>query len=182
MRFVLSSIVGLLLVINSAGASEWLLRSEESHLGFVGTQNGSEFEGSFGEFEADIVFDPDELEAASVEVVVDISSFYWADEEHHTLAMSPDWFAQSDHPTAIFQSNSFRHVEGSSYEAEGTLSLKGVTLAYTLPFELFIEGDMAHMVSFSEILRHDFGVGSGEVDGWFGNEVALSISIVADRN
>jgi len=174
-------VCAVLMFPSTVFAANWEVRDDESRLGFIGIQSGSEFEGAFQTFEAAIQFDPDDLEHATVSIEIFIDSFHWIDESRRTIALSPEWFAALAFPRAHFEAETFFALGDSAYEAAGILTIKGVSHPFVLPFELVIEGDVAHMRANANLLRHDFGVGSGDVDSWFSNEVRLDITLVADR-
>ena len=50
---------------------------------------------------------------------------------------------------------------GDAYEAVGTLTLRGVTKALTLPFTLELNETSAHAKGHAELIRSTFGIGQG---------------------
>jgi len=162
----------------------WKMRPDESSIIFRGKQTGDEFSGEFKTFTADIVFNPDFIKAASVEAVIDMSSFDAGDKDRNDALPGKDWFAVKDFPKAVFKSDNFIDLGDNTYEAKGELTIRGVSLPVTLPFKLDLSEDrLARMSGTLEIDRSDFGVGQrawakGE---WVDLNVGIDITIVADR-
>jgi polyisoprenoid-binding protein YceI len=73
-----------------------------------------------------------------------------------------DWFDAARYPRATFTTTSFKDLGGGRYQAQGVLSLRGVSRPITLPFTLSIAGDLAKMTSVFSVNRSLFGVGRGQ--------------------
>ncbi|MEE4212174.1 MAG: YceI family protein [Parvularcula sp.] len=168
------------------GASLWEVDRQASRLGFKATQNGRDFEGSFGAWEARILLDPEDPSAeGQIEAAVDVSSADAGTKERNDALPAGDWFDAARHPTARFQSSDIRPLpEGEgAYEAIGTLSLKGVTRDVTMPFVLTIGDDGRAVADGSVMLdRSDFNVGAGQfaTGEWVGLEVEVTLHIEAE--
>ena len=79
--------------------------------------------------------------------------------------MGNDFFAVSDFPTATFQAEIFAEPSGDGqYLAEGSLTLKGVTVPVTLPFLLELDQKKASMQGSLLLNRLDFGIGDNMPD------------------
>jgi len=139
-------------------ASGWIVDHEASRLGIVISQMGSPVEGAFSRWTAAIDFEPDALEASRVTVTVDIGSLSLGGVTDQ--AKGADFLDAAAHPTAVFEAASFRRTGDTAYEADGTLTLRGVTRPVTLPFDLVIDGDEATMTGRTTLDRIDFGVGA----------------------
>ena len=96
--------------------------------------------------------------------------------------MGNDFFAVSDFPTATFQAEIFADPSGDSqYVAEGSLTLKGVTVPVTLPFLLELDQNKASMQGELSLNRQDFGIGANlpdESNLGFGVEVKVTLEAV----
>ena len=161
----------------------WRILGEQSRLGFTGTQNGKAFSGSFGEFAADIKFDPANLDQADIKVSVTMKSAKTGDKQRDTALPENDWFAIKDYPQAVFKSQSVTSTGQGRYQAVGTLTMRDVTKSLTLPFTLSIEGNTATAKGGVSIVRTDFGVGQGEWNSgqWVALEVAIDFDVTAIR-
>ncbi|GAB4520604.1 MAG: hypothetical protein Kow00133_07180 [Amphiplicatus sp.] len=165
------------------GASVWALDETASSLVFAATQTGERFEGRFENFSADIVFDPEDLESASISVTVDVASARTGDRQRDAALPGRDWFNAREHPAARFVSDDVVKTGENAYEALGTLTIRGVSKEVALPFTLTIDGNRAHAEGSITILRTDFGVGQGEfaTGRWVGLDVEVSFVVEATR-
>jgi polyisoprenoid-binding protein YceI len=124
--------------------------------------NGEAFTGSFKRWTAQIAFDPKALAASKVMVAVDVGSASTGDSDRDSALPTDDWLAASKFARATFMSKSFRDLGGGRYEADGDLTLRGVTRPIALPFTLTITGDTARMNGAVVLNRTAFGVGQGQ--------------------
>jgi len=180
----LTLVFGLAAAASPAFAAEWKIVSEESRLGFVGTQTGTAFEGEFERFSADIAFDPNDLASSKVVAVIDMASAKAGSKDRNEALPGPDWFAVKSFPEARFETSEIRKAEaGDGFVADGTLTIRDKTNPVTLPFTLTIEGDSAKMTGEATLDRSAFGVGQGQwaSDQWIAHEVKVVIDLAATR-
>lgn len=163
-------------------APRWAVEKESSRLAFLFTQSGSQYEGRFSEWSADIAFDPDDLEGSAVEVTVDMASAETGSADRDQLLRSAPLFAVADHPQGRFVSQEIVATD-SGYEARGTLTLRGVTRDVVLPFTLAIEDGRAEAEGRLEIARLDYGIGQGQWQetSMVADAVAVVFEIRAER-
>jgi len=161
-----------------ASATDWTVDSGKSALGFTATQSGRSFEGKFKTWQAEIAFDPANPAAGHAKVTIDMASAGTADRQRDAALPESDWFDIKKFPQALFEASGFKPLGGNQYEADGTLTIRGVKKAVALPFTLEIAGDDAHAKGKLDILRTDYGVGQGE---WTdASVVAFGVSINFD--
>lgn len=167
--------------LSPAEASGWLVDKEKSRIAIEIVQMGNPVSGGFDNWSAAITFDPDDLEAASVEVEVDVASITLGGVAEQ--ARGPNFLNVAAHPVARFVSASFASTGENTYEAKGELSLAGRSQPLTLPFSLRIEGDRAFVEAEVTLERLAFGIGeqgfSG--DGQLGFGVKVKVTLEADR-
>lgn len=161
----------------------WLVDADGSTLSFTGKQNGKAFTGQFRDFEADIRFDPDNLDDAAIMVTVTMKSAKIGDRQKDSALPGGDWFAVKEFPKAVFQSDAITAGPDGGYVAEGTLTMRDATKDLALPFTLDIDGDDATARGGTTIIRTDFGVGQGEWQSgqWVALEVDIDFEITATR-
>lgn len=147
---------------SARAATGWTAEKTPATISWEGTQGGSAFTGHCGGFDADIVFDPDDLAHSSVKVTIDMASCVTGEQQKDAYLPQEGWFNVASFPKAVFEATSFRHEGGDKYVADGTLTLKGVTKKVELPFTLAIAGDTAHVVGETTLQRLAFGVGAGD--------------------
>ncbi len=175
-----------MLVTASASAAEapnWTVDLAKSKLGFSGNQTGEPFAGAFTRYNAVIALDPAHPETSHIKVTVDLSSATTGDTQRDTALPEDDWFDIAHFPQATFISDTLRKKPDGSYEAAGTLTLRGATHPLTLPFTLDINGANAHAKGHATLVRTAFGVGQGQwaTSDYVALEVGIDIDIVATR-
>ena len=156
-------------------APSWTVDPASSTLGFSGTYNGTPFTGKFSEWDARIHFDPDDLANSLAEVTIDTASGGTGDPSQDEHLPGPDWFSVHDFPQASFKTESISSEAPGSYVAEGTLTIRDISLPVSLPFTLAIEGDVATMAGSLTMDRTKFGVGQGAYGG--GTMVATTVTV-----
>lgn len=180
-RALMGLLVALLPVV--AAAADWQMIPEDSRIGFRGTQAGATFDGRFPAFDAAISFDPEQLETARVLVTIALAKAESGSVERDSALRQPDWFHVAKYPTARFVAAKFRQTGADRYEAEGELTLKGITRKLVLPFTLRISGGLARMDGKLVLNRHDYNIGVGQwvSDQWVGKDVTVTVTVAARR-
>jgi len=167
----------------SAHAATWTIDAPKSHLGFTGSQSGTPFSGEFGKFSGTIVFDPANPTAGHADVTIAIASAKTGDQQKDGAMPGSDWFAADKFPTAEFKATSFKTTGQGAYEADGTLTIRGISKAVALPFTLTISGDRATAKGKVQLVRTDYGVGQGAWSSaqYVALDVTVTVDIVADK-
>ncbi len=98
-----------------------------NHLGF------STYIGRFNALDASLDFDPEKIESAKLQVIVDMKSI---DVNNPTFAKDlrgSDWLDTEKYPQAVFKTTRFVELkEKNSFKFEGDLTFHGVTAPVTL--------------------------------------------------
>jgi polyisoprenoid-binding protein YceI len=161
-----------------AQAAKWTVNHAKSHLGFSVQWQDHPLNGEFKSWDADIDFDPADVEHASATIKIDLASVTIGGGEMDTDIKGPQGFDTANFSTATFQTTWFRANGKNSYVARGNLTLHGITRGVTLPFKLDIKGNTAHMAGTADLLRTDFHIGMGH---WAGeNPVAHQVTVIVD--
>jgi cytochrome b561/polyisoprenoid-binding protein YceI len=134
-------------------------------LGFATSWSGTAIDGNFGNWNADIRFNPDALPQSRIRVTIALASANSGDGERDSTLKGSDFFDTGSHPQATWTSSSIRHLGGDRYRADGTLSLRGVSKAVPITFTLAIDGKDARVSGNASLSRLAFGVGQGEFSG-----------------
>jgi len=161
---------------------QWSVIKEQSHVKFTASQQGDEFTGEFETFDALINFKADDIENASVTATIDIGSVAAGSKERDSSLPGKEWFSVKKFPYAVFESNDFVKTGENSYEARGTLSMKGKSQPLTLPFTLDITGEKAEMTGKVDLDRTLWEVGTGawSTDEWVSTKVTVDVKISAE--
>lgn len=130
-------------------------------LEFTATYGSDSYRGSFADWSGDIVMDPEKPETATIKIDVDMSSVTMSDATQNTMVKGDDFFSAAQFAKAVFRSDNVRKTGTSTYQAEGTLSLKSVSAAQTLRFALSGSGERRKVTGSAEVdrLRHNIGTG-----------------------
>ena len=167
----------------AAPAPSWVVDKAGSKIGFSSSMSGEAFSGSFKKWDSAIRFDPKNLAGSSVTTTIDMTSAVTGDEDRDESLPTAQWFSANTYARATYSATKFKALGGNRYQADGTLTMRGVSRPVSLPFTLVITGDTAKMTSAINLNRLAFGVGSGE---WAGTTVVpanvrVDIVLVAKR-
>lgn len=179
-----AGLVGLLVGSAPLAAATWTIE-DGSAIRFTAYQEGAPVEGSFKEFTAEIVFEPDDLAASRLAVEIDTASVATGHKDRDTALRSSSFFDVTTWPSASFVSDELVHQGGDRYDARGRLTIRDVTQDVVLPFELTIADNgserRAHASGQLTISRLDYGVGQGEWTSTktVGEDVVIRIEIAA---
>ncbi|HEY1960905.1 MAG TPA: YceI family protein [Rhizomicrobium sp.] len=146
----------------ASAAQHWAVDYSKSKVGFTVQWNGEPFTAVFRSWKADIDFDPADPAHARAQVNIDLASEASDDPQTDDGVKGAEGFQVSQFSTATFLTTAFTHKSGNQYIATGTLSIKGISRAITLPFTFTLSGNTAHVVGHAQVVRTDFKVGTGE--------------------
>lgn len=164
-------------IATSEGA--WIINTETSTLEIEVTQLGTPIVGRFGNWSADVVFDPENLASVVIKAEVDVSSLTLGDVSER--AISPEFLDTPAHPTAIFTSISVEQL-GDNYIAKGKLNLAGIEQDFDINFTFDEIDGVANVTGNAVIQRLEFGVGKAFADdSSVGRSINLIIQIQAKR-
>lgn len=157
------TLLALLPMMCIAAVPAWKIVPAESSLSFTATQNGAPVTGKFKTFTGEINFDPNQLSASNVKIIVDVASVTDAYNELSDTLKKPEWFNIKLFPQAIFEASEFIKTGDKTYQAKGTLTIRDKKLPVTLTFtqEEYTQ-TKARIKGSTTIKRIAFGVGQGE--------------------
>ncbi len=164
-------------------APRWSVDHETSELAFLFTQSGSEYEGVFQAWTADIAFDPENLAGSAIAVTIDMASAETGSDDRDQLLRTAPLFDVEAYPEGRFESDEIVETGEGAYEARGRLTLRDVTRDVALPFTLTIDEGVAEAEGRLDIERLDYGVGQGQWadTSMVADPVAIRFEIRADR-
>jgi len=144
-------------------AQAWEMDPGTSSLSLIAQLYGAPFEASFEAFEADIVFDPNNLAEARVTARINTLSMTAAvpeDAIYVTDAQGADWLSSDAFPIATFESQSFTDLGGGSYQVDGLLTIREQSTPVSFDFTLDFNGQSVAMAADFSLNRFDFGLGA----------------------
>ncbi len=149
-----------------------------NHLGF------STFIGRFNDFDASLDFDPENIEASQVEVVINTAGLDINNEEFAEELRGDAWFNVEQFPQAVFRTTSFvESIDEDTFVFAGDLTLLGVTAPVDLEINFHGGGrnflTRSYTLGFSastSFLRSDYGLDRFTSFG-VGDEIELEIHV-----
>ena len=166
-----------------AAPATWAVQQGQSQVGFTGAHAGNKFTGQFGQWTAQIRFDPADLAHSAANVTIGTASAKTGDKFQESSLQEGEWFDPAHFPRATYVTKTITAAGPGRYVADGVLTLKGKALPVKLPFTLKIAGKTATMAGQTSIDRIAFGIGakSDASGGWVTRQIGLTINLVAQR-
>jgi len=166
-------------------ATQWNLLHDKSSITFHPRQMGQSFDGAFDVFAASILFDEADLANSKVKVTIQTGSAHTGAADRDENLKGEAWLNVAAFPEAVFTAETFRKTGEAGFEADGTLTVRNVSLPVTLPFTLKVETEgqkkTATMDAHLTLDRSKLGLGTGD---WadtsiIANEVPVDIHVTA---
>ena len=160
----------------------FVLDPAKSSLQFTFLQAGAQNTGRFPRFTAALDFPGADPAGGKLEVTVDVAALDTGDKDRDETLRSDDLFAVKKFPQAHFSATQIVRT-ASGFEADGKLTIRGVTRDAKVPFTFrqATEGGAAagYMAGKTVVRRLDFGVGQGEwkATDQAGNDVTVSFAL-----
>jgi polyisoprenoid-binding protein YceI len=183
-RIVLASIAALVSTSAFAAPVTYVLDPNHTFPSFEADHMGglSVWRGKFNSSSGKVVYDKD-AKSGSIDVTVNMSSVNFGVPKLDEHAKSAEMFDVAKYPTTTF-SGKFTKFNGSApAEAEGTMTMHGVTKPLTLTINSFLckpnpmsKKEVCGADASATFNRSDFGVSFGDKYG-FKQEVKLLIQV-----
>ena len=158
----------------------WTVNKSHTSITFEAKHFFTSVPGAFEQFDAEVNFDPENLEESSINVQIDVKSINTKNERRDGHLQSADFFQSDIYPHITFSSEKIVSTGDNNFEAHGILTIKDVSTDFVMPFTLL--GIMnsprqeniliAGFESEFSLLRNDYNVGAGD---W------ISDAVVADE-
>ncbi|HST45040.1 MAG TPA: YceI family protein [Luteimonas sp.] len=166
------------LIAGPALAADYV-QAPGSSLAFASRYDGETFTGTFPGFVTRLAFDPAEPAKAALDVTIPLAGARTGNGDRDQTLQGAEFFNAARFTEARYSARGFRHLGGSQYAADGTLSLRGVSKPVTLIFT-WTAGTRPVLAGKATVKRLDFGVGSGDWadTGTIPADVAISTRVV----
>ncbi len=170
MRLAAIALMALAAATPALAAEPWVVDKNHAQITFAADHLGfSVVQGRFREFDAEILFDPDDIAATKIKVVVKAASVDTGLEERDVHIRSSDFLDAAAHPDITFVSTRVRKTGEDTADVTGDLTLAGVTRETTFNAVLNKIGPspfnpsqiIAGFVATGEIRRADWGITFG---------------------
>lgn len=155
-------LIGLLLLTATlpVAARDWQM-AKGSSLSFSSSFQGEAFNGNFNRFTPQIRFDPKQLTQARFDVAIDLASADTRNGERDETLKTSDFFDVRKTPSARYTATIFKDLGNGRYQANGSLSLRGISKPVVLVFS-WKPGASAILTGEASVNRLDFKVGTGD--------------------
>jgi polyisoprenoid-binding protein YceI len=169
-------------VLVAPAGRHYTLDPAKSSLEFPFLQAGAKNTGRFPRFSVSLDFPGADPEGGHLEVTVEVAALDTGDKDRDETLRSEELFAVAKFPQAHFTATHIVKTP-SGFDAEGPLTIRGVTRDIHLPltFREAAEGGVTvgYMAGKTVVRRLDFGVGQGEwkATDQAGNEVTVSFAL-----
>ena len=150
----------LVAMLAPAQAADYV-QAPGSSLAFATKYDGEMFTGRFGGFDTRLNFDPEQLDAARLDVTIELAGTRTGNADRDSTLLGADFFNVGKFAQARYVAERFRALGGDRYAADGTLSLRGVSRPVTLEFT-WTPGSPALLSGRATVKRLAFGVGGGD--------------------
>jgi polyisoprenoid-binding protein YceI len=178
MKRVSLTVMVLLSLSPQLEAANWFIDQTASHVIFTATFEGTKFNGRIAGITGTVVFDPESPQAGRINVSFDVRSADVGSPDLNNGLALPEWFDFAHYPVARFVSDSITVRSPSSYEANGVLTIKGISRPVTLPFSFEMDSRSAVIRGTTTLRRTDFNVGEG--DWASGEAIGLDVRLDAE--
>lgn len=175
------SLSAALCITTPAFSETWTVDPAQSKLGFEVQQGSGALTGTFASWDASIDFDVNSPESAKISAQIKPASAATGNPQFDTTMPAEDWFNVAGFPVAEFQADGASLIEGNSYQASGTLTIKGVSHPVQLDFTLNIDGDTANAKGTAKLNRLDYMLGAGVGTDTVGDTVTVTLDLTATR-
>lgn len=157
----------------------WIIDYASSELSISVAQLGTPIKGTFSDWSADVVFDPENPTDGFITAGVDIASLILGDVSER--AISSEFLGAETHARASFISEDITKTE-TGFAAQGILILAGAAQDFTIEFTLDEVDGKASISATGVIQRLDFKIGEAFADdSSVGRSIGLNISIEAQK-
>ncbi|MEP3278512.1 MAG: YceI family protein [Stappiaceae bacterium] len=178
-----AAIAALLMSFASpALAQDWQVDHTQSSLKFEAKQSGNIVTGTFGNWNAKIDFDTDNLKASNIQVRIDMTSVQTGNATIDQTLLNSDWFDTSNFTSASFVSTKITKRENGNFEAAGTLTIRNRSQPLSLPFSLTVEDGVATVSGATTVLRTDYELGMAQPDNAVAGKVSILFALKARKS
>ncbi|RAN41137.1 cytochrome b/b6 domain-containing protein [Hyphomonas sp. GM-8P] len=166
-----------------AEAGNWEIDPATSEIAFSGMYQGKPFSGTFSRWDANVLFDPDNLESSAVEVEVYPGTASTGTMLYDDTLQGGEWFDTNTFPVVKVSLINFAASAEGGYRAEASLLVKEKAVNVPFDFSLIIEGDTATFEGTTTLSRAGLNLGQQSDPGgdWVADKVTVTVKGTATR-
>lgn len=149
----------------------------DSVIGFEGYKVTGSHIGGFGAFDGEVTVPAEGIDAAKIDVTIDMDSTYSDDPGLTTKLKGPDFFDVERFPEARFVSTGIDKTD-DGYTVTGDLTLHGVTQNISFPAQITVDREKLVAEAEFTINRMDFGIEyQGMADDLIKEKVVIRLDV-----
>ena len=152
-------------------ATDWTI-GENYKIAFSATGVKGTFQGLSGA----IIFDPGQLDAASMKVTVATKTIATGNKTKDKHAKGKNWFHIEKYPTIQFTSTQFSKSD-VGYQVKGNLTMHGVTKSITIPFTFSESTNGGIFKGNFKLNRKDFKIYGPAFGFIVSNEIKIDLQV-----
>jgi len=165
----------------------WTIDKAHSSIGFRVRHLGISFvNGVFGDYDATLQFDPNDLSTLKATATIRVASINTGIERRDNHLRSPDFFDAEKYPEIRFVSKAVRNIQGNRFQLVGDLTIKDVTKEVVLDVEFLgtaqgMQGEQrAAFTARGTIDRFDYGLQWNRLTEAGGVVVSREVTLLID--
>lgn len=133
--------------------------------------------GRFNKFSGKINFEEKHPETSSFILKLDVNSITTDDSIQTIHVRSDDYFDAAKYPFVLFTSSKIEKGD-STYSVTGTMEMKGIKKAMTIPFTFTSENNKGTFRSSFTVRRSDFNI--GDPDPQTADELSVDVTVAVE--
>lgn len=150
----------LITTIANAGFSQEKKGITHASITYQIKNMGINTQGSIGGLQADVQFNPGDLNSSSLSATIDVNTINTDNSSRDEHLKSADFFDVARYPKISLKSLSFKHKSGSNYSGKFNLTIKNQTKTVEIPFSYTDSGTTIAIKGIFKLNRIDYGVGT----------------------
>lgn len=135
--------------------------------------------GSIGGLNGDILFDPEHVDASTIEASVEVNTINTDNSTRDEHLKSDSYFDAAKYPKITLRSVSIKHKSGNNYMGIFDLTIKNKTRQVELPFSYTETGNSASFKGTLKIKRTDYDIGHKSLI--MSNDVTVTIDVATTK-
>lgn len=172
-------VIVVLLTALTAVAADSNIDSAKSTLIATFKQENVPVEVPFRRFSGNIVYDAKQVATATAALEVETGSLDMGDEAYNAEVRKKSWFDSAAFPKATFRSTAVKPGAPGQFNATGTLTIKGKSVAVTTPIKVTNTAGVTAFDGTLVISRKAFGIGDPAWNDVLDDKVSVRFHLVS---
>jgi polyisoprenoid-binding protein YceI len=177
-RLAWAAATALAVTLAAAAAGDAAIDGAKSSIVATFRQENVPVDAPFRKFSGHILYDAAQPSAAKAALEVDAGSLDLGSEEYNAEVRKKEWLDSATYPKASFVSSAIMPGVAGHFVATGTLTLKGKSLAMTVPVTVARAGAAQSFDGSFVISRKAYGIGSPDWNDVVDDKVNVKFHLV----